>query len=184
MITRTPIKRKKCKCGCQRFPSLGYAGYSSVCAPEEIKEKVGSKRQVAQRNKNARLAAVRKIRKEENKKDNALEFWFRSKMATSKKICENCGMNLSGLNYWEWRGSQHHLIEKHHCSSVATHPLNHGVLGYYCCHGQWHTSYMNAQKMPFFNTAFERVKLFIGEVDESEIKFIPDCFKILLETLK
>ena len=49
------IKKKKCKCGeCDKFPTLGYNGYFSAHAPQEIKDKVGTKREVAQRNRNAR----------------------------------------------------------------------------------------------------------------------------------
>ena len=50
------IQRKKCKCStdCKLWPSLGYAGYASSHAPKDVIDKVGSKKQVAQRNKNAR----------------------------------------------------------------------------------------------------------------------------------
>lgn len=51
------IKRKTCKCGCGKNPTLGYGGYKYSCAPQEIKDKVGSKRDVAKRNKNARNRA-------------------------------------------------------------------------------------------------------------------------------
>ena len=53
-LNKNGIKRKKCKCGCTRYPTLGYAGFSYSCAPQEIKDKVGSKKKVAQKNKNAR----------------------------------------------------------------------------------------------------------------------------------
>jgi len=50
------IKRKKCKCSdnCNKFPTLGYGGYFSLHAPKEILDKVGTKKQVAKRNKNTR----------------------------------------------------------------------------------------------------------------------------------
>lgn len=48
------IKRKTCKCGCGKPASLGYNGFRFSCAPDEIKEKVGTKRDVAKKNKNAR----------------------------------------------------------------------------------------------------------------------------------
>lgn len=58
------IKRKKCKCGCHRYPTLGYSGYAAMCAPQEIKDKVGSKRDVARRNKNARNRTSNLLRKD------------------------------------------------------------------------------------------------------------------------
>lgn len=48
------IKRKTCKCGCGKPTSLGYNGFRFSCAPAEIKERVGTKKDVAKRNKNAR----------------------------------------------------------------------------------------------------------------------------------
>ena len=48
------IKRKTCKCGCGKPTSLGYKGFRFSCAPAEIKERVGTKKDVAKRNKNAR----------------------------------------------------------------------------------------------------------------------------------
>lgn len=48
------IQKKKCKCGCTKFPTLGYNGFNVKCAPKEVLEKVGTRKQVAQKNKNAR----------------------------------------------------------------------------------------------------------------------------------
>lgn len=53
-MSYSSIKSKKCKCGCGKPPTLGYGGFKFSCAPAEIKDKVGTKRDVAKRNKNAR----------------------------------------------------------------------------------------------------------------------------------
>src|SRR5437867_4350969 len=60
------IKRKKCKCsiGCLFYPSLGYSGYYSAHAPKEIIDKVGTKRDVARRNKDARNKASNLLKKD------------------------------------------------------------------------------------------------------------------------
>lgn len=122
---------------------------------------------------------IRGLQNVDDEEKNELELWFLMHMNTSKKVCENCGGDLSHYDNKAWRGSQHHIIEKskiNGCPSVATEPLNHGVLGRWCCHPQWHTSYQNAVKMPFFKIAKERFELFKDKIIESERKKIPQCF--------
>ena len=48
------IKKKKCKGNCGRYPVLGLGGWCYSCVPADIKEKAGTKKQISQRNKNAR----------------------------------------------------------------------------------------------------------------------------------
>jgi hypothetical protein len=173
------IQKKKCKCGCNKYPSIGCNGYAYSCMPQELKEKVGNKRKLQIKNRNKRNAAALKLHKvqRELNGDSELDLWFSLKMNTCEKICENCGASLLNYNEWEWRGSQHHIIEKskiNGCPSVATNPYNHGVLGYWCCHSQWHTSWSNAVKMPFFKIAKERFELF--KKDIVEVGKIPECF--------
>lgn len=109
----------------------------------------------------------------ENKKDNKLELWFLLQMNSNEKICDNCGKSLYHYNDNDWRGSQHHIVDKsplNGCPSVATNPLNHIVLGKWCCHSQWHTSFLNASKMPCFTRAKEKFQLFKSFISESELK--------------
>lgn len=37
------IKRKKCKCGCEKYPTLGYKGYYVYHFPEELEVKKSNK---------------------------------------------------------------------------------------------------------------------------------------------
>lgn len=48
------IKRKKCKGDCGRYPVLGLSGWCYKCVPDDIKERAGTKKEVAKRNRNAR----------------------------------------------------------------------------------------------------------------------------------
>jgi hypothetical protein len=100
------------------------------------------------------------------KEDLELENWFKMKMRLPK-ICDNCGTRLSSLGEKEWRGSHHHLLDKALFPSVKTHELNHIILGFYCCHSQWHTSIENAKKMLIWNYAKRKVNMFIDEVVEN-----------------
>jgi len=176
------IARKKCKGDCGRYPVISLAGWCWQCVPEDIKEKVGTKRKLAQKNKNNRMAQsvkLRRLEKDINNVNNDLELWFLSHMNSSHKVCENCGVSLEHYSSTDWRGSQHHIIDKspiNGCPSVATNLFNHGVLGRWCCHPQWHTSHSNAEKMPIFQEFKRRFNLFKDKIIESEIRKIPECF--------
>ena len=49
------IRKKTCKCGNPKcYPTLSFHGWNFKCAPQEIKDKNGTKKDVAKRNKAAR----------------------------------------------------------------------------------------------------------------------------------
>lgn len=161
------------------MPSLSMGGYYYSCAPEEIKSKFKSKKDLQIKSANARKYASTKLRMANYKENTELKNWFKFHMINSKMECENCGADLSHYNENDWKGCQHHIIEKsgvNGCPSVSTELLNHGVLGKWCCHSQWHSSYSNAQKMPFFKIAEQRFELFKNKISEDEKKKIPECF--------
>lgn len=179
------IAKKKCKCSpdCKKYPTLGYNGFNFSCAPEEIKEKVGSRKDLIRKNKNTRNAIRVKMRGEIREKDrlegeNDLEAWFLLQMHSNERICDNCGVSLHYLNEWAWRGSQHHCLEKSLFLSVATNPVNHLVLGYYCCHSQWHSSMLNASKMPCFSKAKEIVEMLYPLLTDREKGRISEYYQL------
>jgi hypothetical protein len=174
------IKRKSCKEeGCTKMQQISCAGYCWAHCPEGIKSKFKSKRDLQIKKSNAAKSAATRLRglQKEINGDNELELWFKNKVATSTKICENCGRNLNGLNDWEWRGCQHHIVEKSLCPSVASNSYNHGVLGYYCCHSQWHTSFLNSSKMPFMEIAKQRFNLFKHLIPADEMRKVNPFLK-------
>jgi len=158
------IKSKPCNapnCLLPRF-SGGYCkrhGYLKVSKP---------KREPVDRN-----LFKREVKAPENNYD--LNKWFEEKMK-SDHICENCGKSLAGLNNFEWRASQHHILEKSKFDSLKAHPLNHLVLGFYCCHGQWHTSMLNASKMPIFSKAKKIVLELLPLIPKDEIKHVSSYY--------
>ena len=94
-------------------------------------------------------------------------------MNANRKVCDNCGKSLEHYNDWAWRSSQNHIVDKsplNGCPSVATHPLNCNVLGMWCCHGQWGTSFLNQSKMPCFEVAKEKFQLFKDDIAPNELK--------------
>jgi hypothetical protein len=182
----------KCKYpvfGTDKNTGIGY------CRSHQFLRTDIDKRSIIQKaiSKNVSKNEISKVRRlksmEENlelvNKKKELDEWFVYHMQNSKKVCENCGADLSHYNKKDWYGSQHHIIEKsptNGCPSVAAELLNHGVLGKWCCHPQWHTSYSNAQKMPFFKIAVERFKTFEDKIIEKSK--IPECFKEAIKNYK
>lgn len=173
----------KCKCSdeCKLLPSFLYGGYHYSHAPEEIKLAVGTQRKVSIKRANYNKGVSVKLRKEKRSNDPVvaeLELWFLLGMNTFPMICENCGKYLDHYTAWEWRGSNHHIIEKHLCPSVQSNQFNRAIIGYYCCHGQCHTSSLNLTKMPVFPILKERFLLFHDKIADHERVNIPECFLI------
>lgn len=108
--------------------------------------------------------------------DEDLKEWFAYHMEHAPKRCNNCGASIAHYNMKYLHGSQHHIIEKHLCPSVATDLRNHVVLGFFCCHSQAHTSYANVVKMPVFRLMKERFELFKDCIAEEERYKVPECF--------
>lgn len=109
-------------------------------------------------------------------RNSELKEWFLYHIKYAAKRCDNCGASIAHYNLKYLRGSQHHIIEKHLCPSVASELLNHVVLGFFCCHQQAHTSYMNVVKMPVFRLMKERFELFKDKIADEERKNVPECF--------
>lgn len=130
------IAKKKCKCGCNRYPSIGYNGYSFKCAPQDILDKVGTKRDVARKNKNNRMAFGRKLheaQKEANPEKDYKETWFKNTRKKLTGICQcGCGnpsskndfIGLDGKIQSYFRSSCCHIFPKSKFPSIQYHPLN------------------------------------------------------------
>ena len=185
------LNKKRCKCGCGKFPKLGYNGYAYSCAPEDVKEKAGSKMQLARKKKNARVSAAAKVRKEQSvkNKESELELWFLQGMNTCQPVCENCGASKPDLHNpllkSRWRSCQAHLLPKRHFKSIMTHPLNRMILGSgfsgMCyCHDNYDHDWERASKMNIWPEVVRRFKILYPLIAPEEHQFIP---QILLDTL-
>jgi DNA-directed RNA polymerase subunit N (RpoN/RPB10) len=106
----------------------------------------------------------------------ALDKWFADKM-TSPRICENCGKDLSSLSDKDWKGSQHHILEKSLFTSVKTHVLNHLVLGRWCCHPVVTQDPEKIIEMRCFEKAKARVKAMRNDIIFTELRRIPYYFE-------
>lgn len=169
------IKIKYCNCSpdCKRYPTKYCGDKNYNCLTDEEKQVIGTRNKLFKKKQAYNNAQKRMIHIAQNKVSEdaqKLVLWFKYQMQVSKKVCENCGASLDHYTEKEWYGSQHHIIEKKLCPSVASHPQNHLVLGFWCCHSQWHTSWLNSSKMPCFEEAKRKYQLFKDCIVENEFK--------------
>lgn len=114
------------------------------------------------------------IKKEkENNGKSGLDKYFGYHMANSKRVCDNCGKSLKSYKDVDWRGSQHHVLDKAIYPSIKSNLLNHMVLGRWCCHSQWHTSWENAAKMKVFPMAIDIIQKLYPFLKPEEKRKLP-----------
>jgi len=181
------IIRKKCKCGCGRFPTVSCGGYYYGCMPDELKEKIGSKKKLQVKKNNAAKYAATKLRMSKYSEDKELEFWFnliRSKMSGE---CE-CGCRQPTSKYSDkfFKFSACHLLPKSKFKSVATHPMNYLELTAFgnSCHTTFDNmgyEYCKKTKPVLWKIVVERFNIIYPSISISERKFIP---QVLLNELK
>lgn len=167
------IERKKCKCGCNKYPTMSCFGYNYNCLPQELKEKAGTKKKVQIKNKNARVSAAYKIRKEQRKTDGTeeRELWFIMKKHEMTGTCAEPGCKESTNKYHSvyYRWSICHIAPKAYCPSVATHPDNYVELCWQH-HSEFDSSFEKAAKMGVFVEAKRKFNLFKHLMPNSELR--------------
>jgi len=179
------IPRKKCKCGCGRYPTLSCKGYNFNCVPDELKEQVGTRRKVQIRNQNARKAISVKIRADNRKKveyseETVKEAWFKARRREMTGFCQEEGCrnrtNRESDTYFRW--SVCHIVPKSLVSSVAYHPLNWIELCWQH-HSEFDATFDKAAKMNCFAEAKRKFELFKHLIPPEELRKInPHLFTI------
>ncbi len=182
------ITKKKCKCGCNRYPSLGYAGYSYSCAPQWLKDKVGSKLKVAARNKANKNALGRKLHEAQNVVSGAeLNRWFENRRKEMSGYCANCGMPSCKNDDKYYRFSIAHLMAKAYFPSVKTHESNWIELCFWgekSCHSNLDNGMIDLINMSCWDTIVQRFVAMYPHIAENEKKRIPKVLLQYIETEK
>ena len=177
------IRKKKCKCGCDRWPAIGFNGYSSVCAPQDIKDKVGTKNAVARKNRYARNK-VRSLNNgiQEKVDTSAAELtrWFEERRKEMVGRCANCGGDTKKYDDKYYRYSIAHLLPKAYVKSVKTHPCNWLELCYFGngCHPQYDEHKLDLIDMACFDQVITKIVKIYPFIAPEEKRRIP---AILLE---
>jgi len=172
------ITRKKCKCStdCDKFPTIGYGGYFATHATDELKKKVGTKRQVAVRNRNNRVALSAKLHKAQKAANSEQELWYWARRYEMVGKCSENGCNeptnKKDDRYYRW--SVCHLVPKSLCPSVATNFYNWIELcwGH---HSEFDSTFDKAASMKCFVEAKRKFGLFQHLIPANELRKVnPD----------
>lgn len=178
------IARKKCKCGCHRYPTLGYAGYSYNCAPQELKDKVGSKQKVAARNKANKNKLSRELHIEQNKVSGAeLQRWFEDRQKEMTGVCKHCGGKTQKIAA-NFRNSIAHILPKAYFKSVATHPDNWIELCFYgnSCHTNLDNMSLDIMELNCFDEVIQKFVAMYPSIAINERRRIPNVLLQYIET--
>lgn len=187
------IKKKMCKCGCGKWPSVSYKGYNASCAPQEVKDMVMGKR------RSTKTASLKRIslklradnyagkgisRPEEKVPRIALESFFDhvAKIIDLNPRCWECGKFIPKSFY---RAASAHVLPKrkeYGFPSISANLDNYLVLGSGCgCHQKYDSSWEQAAKMKVWEKVVIKFKILYPLISPAEHKNIPD---VLLQTLK
>jgi len=194
---------KKCKCGCNKWPTTGFQGYNADCRPDLKEEKIKQQKERAKK-KNAaertgRALRVLAVTEPEVKADKVkmaqMDLYWKSAANELRQnpYCQECGawipekirqvgkkFTLSG-----YRCATAHVLpkkEEYGFPSIA-HVLDNRIfLGAGCgCHAKYDRSWEDAASMKIWPIAFEKIKKLIPLIDPKERKNIPD---IILQELE
>jgi len=176
------IVRKGCKCGCGKYPTMGFQGYNADCRPD-LKEAAIKK----QKDRNALRSDLSHVRKLEvdNKppKDYAeLDRWFKERRKEMTGKCANC--NGDSCKYYDkyYKFSIAHLLPKAYFPSVATHPDNWIELCHFgnSCHTNYDNKMIDLIDLNCFDTVIQKFTKIYPHIAAEEKRRIPP---ILIEYL-
>lgn len=182
-----------CKCGCGQPPTLGYKGYKFGCAPQEIKDKVGTKKQVAAKNRNGRNKVRVFIAQKENEdrfqkmaQNAQLVRWFEEIRKTMTGKCQHCGGKTQRDDDKTFHYSIAHILPKNHFKSVATHPDNYLELCFYgsSCHTNLDTAMIDLIDLNCFDQVIQKFTRIYPSIAMEERRRIPPILIEYLNTEK
>lgn len=182
------IKQKKCKCGCNLWPTIGFEGYHADHHPDPTrKQSKIDQAQARQRIRTAATNANNKLRRgiskdtlvdnEAKKKFEAQQLWFEEIKRREQPVCWETGDSFP-ISYM--RAATAHILPKKSgiggFPSVATHPLNYTILSpLNGSHQKYDHSWDRAQGMKIWPIVVERFKKIYPYIAQAERKYLPDC---------
>jgi len=183
------IAKKKCKCSenCTKWPTMSYGGYFSSHAPQEIKDKVGSKQKSAARNKVVKSTLSRKLHIAQNAVGSAeMNRWHNERRAEAKGVCSNCGGKSCRDSDDYYKFSNAHILPKEFFKSVKTHPLNCIELCYFGngCHPQMDNKLLDLTEMSCWDEIITKFVAIYPHIAPEERRRIPQVLFNYIETEK
>lgn len=184
-MTYSTIIQKTCKCGCGKYPTIGFQGYAADCRPD-LKQALIDK--VKKRNSAKRAGLqLRGLATEtpdvKPPKDYAeLDRFFKDMQKRMTGRCENCGGKTEAFTK-HFKNSIAHILPKAYFKSVATNENNWLELCFYgnSCHTNFDNKMIDLIDMNCFDTIIQKFTKIYPFIAADEKRRIPP---ILIEYLK
>lgn len=185
------IIQKKCKCGCNLWPTIGFQGYNIACRPDLKEKKLGDhKKKLALAGE---ISSIRKLAPPaiEQKVEDAqmgLYWMLAKKELRNHPHCQECNAPIPekikqiGKKFTldGYRCATAHVLPKkkeYGFPSVASNPINRLFLGAGCgCHNKYDSSWEKAATMKVWPMAVEIFKKLYPLIPAHERKNIPEVF--------
>lgn len=174
MAYNSTIKNKKCRCGCDKWPTLSCFGYNYNCLPPDLKEKAGTKKKVQIKNKNKRVALSNKVRAAQRQVDGVdRELWYNAQRKKMIGVCqeESCNQTTNKDHDVYFRWSICHIVPKSLVPSVSTHPDNWMELCWQH-HSEFDATFEKASNMKCFAEAKRKFQTFKDKIPAFEMRKI------------
>lgn len=182
------IKRPTCKCGCGKYPTISYGGWNFKCASQEIKDKVGSKKQAQQKTRNARSRVRSLSQYQDNISGGGSEMqrWFEDRRKEMTGVCSNCGGKSCKDSDVYFKFSIAHLLPKAYFPSVKTHPDNWIELCHFgkSCHTNMDNKMLDLTEMACWDEIVTKFCIMYPHILPNEKRRIPKVLLNYIETEK
>jgi hypothetical protein len=105
--------------------------------------------------------------------------WYEHHIENAIWVCENCKTPINPLSEHIRFSTQAHILPKEHFLSAKLLLINHLVLGVSeCgCHQLWDRSWKDAENMPVFMAAMEKIVPILPFLPSDEVKKLPGYLK-------
>ena len=184
---------KKCRCGCNKWPTTGFQGYNADCRPDLKEEKIKQQKERAKK-KNAAIKDGRALRvlavtddgnREMAKGYAELERWFKERHKEMTGRCQNC-MGKTEMDGRHYKCSIAHILPKAYFPSVATHPLNWLELCFYgkSCHTNMDNKMLDLTEMSCWDDIVTKFCAIYPSIAPKERRRIPEILLQYVEVEK
>jgi hypothetical protein len=191
------IKKKKCKCGCDKFPTLGFDGYFYNHAPQDIKDRQGGKAKVshqAKLNRAKKSSLSRKLHEVQNEDSNylsgkggaELQRWFLDRRKGMTGKCSHCGKPSCKHDDKYFKFSICHILQKAYFPSIATHPKNFIELCFWnnSCHSQMDNKMLDLIDMACWDEIITKFVAMYPSIAPNEKRRIPQVLMQYIDVEK
>lgn len=183
---------KKCKCGCNKWPTTGFQGYNADCRPDLKEQKIKQQKERAKKRNGAiksgralRVLAVTEPDVKAGKDYAELDRWFKERHKEMTGRCQNC-MGKTEKDGRHYKCSIAHILPKAYFPSVATHPSNFLELCFYgkSCHTNMDNKMLDLTEMACWDDIVTKFCAMYPSIAIKERRRIPEILLQYIEVEK